>query len=198
MLVICDLMHCCLRYFIFEAYLFMNESYFAINGGILAKFHSLFNLICAIAKDLHDLISLNQGKLMTKRRCVNGRVTNVTDKYQACIDVCMQCTQACYECLRACMNEPDAAARKACMGILVECALICQQAVAYMSFDAQHSKDLCKLCANIVLYVHRNVLCLKMLIAKSVHKYAINALMSVERWPVFSMDGCPGVVLFAE
>lgn len=78
-----------------------------------------------------------------------GVVTNVTDKYQKCIDACNQCAQACYECLKACFNEPDAASRKACMSILLECARICELAVAYMSMDAQYAKDLCKLCAII-------------------------------------------------
>ena len=78
-----------------------------------------------------------------------GVVTNATDKYQTCIDACAKCTQACYECLKACFNEPDAATRKNCMSILLECALICQQALAYMSMDAQYSMDLCKLCATI-------------------------------------------------
>ena len=78
-----------------------------------------------------------------------GIVTTATDKYQTCLDACAKCLQACYECLKACMNEPDAAARKNCMSVLLECALICQQAVAYMSMDAQFAKDLCKLCANI-------------------------------------------------
>ncbi len=78
-----------------------------------------------------------------------GVVTNTTDKYQKCLDACAKCVQACYECLRACLNEPDMAARKNCISILMECALICQQAVAYMSMDAQYAKDLCKLCATI-------------------------------------------------
>ncbi|MDD2586691.1 MAG: four-helix bundle copper-binding protein [Syntrophomonadaceae bacterium] len=100
-----------------------------------------------------------------------GVVTNTTDKYQKCLDACAKCVQACYECFNACVNEPDAdvtknctcsqslilapaaipnaTARKNCMSILLECALICQQAVAYMSMDAQYAKDLCKLCATI-------------------------------------------------
>jgi len=78
-----------------------------------------------------------------------GVVTSNTDKYQKCIDACAKCAQACFECLKACLNEPDAAARKGCIGMLLECALICQQAVAYMSMDAQYAKDLCKLCATI-------------------------------------------------
>ena len=47
-----------------------------------------------------------------------GIVTTATDKYQTCLDACAKCLQACYECLKACMNEPDAAARKACMSVL--------------------------------------------------------------------------------
>lgn len=78
-----------------------------------------------------------------------GKVTNTTDKYQVCIDSCNVCAQACYECFKACLNEPDASARKACISMLMECAMICQQASASMSMDAQYAMDLCKLCATI-------------------------------------------------
>lgn len=37
-----------------------------------------------------------------------GVVTQVTNKYQKCIDACNKCAQACFECLNACFNEPDA------------------------------------------------------------------------------------------
>lgn len=78
-----------------------------------------------------------------------GVVTMATNKYQKCIDTCNRCAQACYECLKACLNEPDVQARRNCISMLLECATICNQASAFMAMDAQHSKELCKLCATI-------------------------------------------------
>ena len=78
-----------------------------------------------------------------------GIVTNTTDKYQKCIDACNRCAQACYECLKACLNEPDVQARKNCISMLSECACICKESSSFMSMDAMHAKDLCKLCATI-------------------------------------------------
>lgn len=76
-------------------------------------------------------------------------IVTTADKYQKCIDACNRCAQACYECMKMCLNEPDIQARKACIGMLMECACICKEAGAFMSMDAQHAKDLCKLCAAI-------------------------------------------------
>jgi len=76
-------------------------------------------------------------------------VTNTTVKYQKCIDSCTRCAQVCYECLKMCLNEPDVNARKNCIGMLMECSSICTQSAEFMSMDAQHSKDLCRLCATV-------------------------------------------------
>ena len=78
-----------------------------------------------------------------------GIVTNTTDKYQKCIDACNRCAQACHECVGACLNEPDVAARKKCIGTLMECACICKEASGFMAMDAQYAKDVCRLCAVI-------------------------------------------------
>jgi|GEM_PF-3825480 len=62
----------------------------------------------------------------------------------------LYCTcQACYECFNACLNEPDLNARKNCLSILVECAMMCQMSVAIMSMSGQFSKDHYELCAKI-------------------------------------------------
>jgi hypothetical protein len=76
-------------------------------------------------------------------------VTMETNKVQFCIDSCAKCTQACYECFNACLNEPDLNARKKCVGMLVECAMMCQMSVAMMSMNGQYSREHCQLCATI-------------------------------------------------
>jgi len=78
-----------------------------------------------------------------------GVVTNLTNKYQKCIDACVKCAQACDECTKLCLYEPDVQARKTCIATLVECARICSQSACFMSFDSQFSKDMCTLCAKV-------------------------------------------------
>lgn len=78
-----------------------------------------------------------------------GIVTNLTDKYQKCIDACKRCAQACDECFTLCLNEPDVQARKNCIGILIECVAVCNQAGCSMSRDSQFAKDICRLCATV-------------------------------------------------
>lgn len=78
-----------------------------------------------------------------------GVVTMATNKYQKCIDACNRCAQACYECLKACLNEPDAQARKGCIGMLMECAMLCKESSGFMAMDARFAKDLCRLCATV-------------------------------------------------
>lgn len=78
-----------------------------------------------------------------------GVVTKATNKIQSCIDACAKCTQACYECFHACLNEPDLSARKDCVSMLVECAMMCQMSVATMSMNGKYLNEHCALCAVI-------------------------------------------------
>lgn len=78
-----------------------------------------------------------------------GLFTMESTKHQACIDACSKCAQACYECFHACLNEPDLNARKNCVSMLVECAMMCQMSVSMMSMNGQYSMEHCSLCAKI-------------------------------------------------
>lgn len=78
-----------------------------------------------------------------------GVVTELTNKYQKCIDACNKCAQACEECHMLCMQNPDVQARINSMKLLMECAAICRQSSCFMSMDAQHSKNMCALCADV-------------------------------------------------
>lgn len=78
-----------------------------------------------------------------------GVVAPATNKMQFCIDACQKCEQACYECFNACLNEPDLNARKNCVSMLVECAMMCQMSVSMMSMNGKFSKAHCQLCAQI-------------------------------------------------
>lgn len=77
---------------------------------------------------------------------IMGIVNKATDKYQKCIDACNRCAQACIECMKMCVNETNVSARGKCIAKLNECACICKEASSFMSMDAQHAMDLCKLC----------------------------------------------------
>ncbi|MGE4486127.1 MAG: four-helix bundle copper-binding protein [Oscillospiraceae bacterium] len=78
-----------------------------------------------------------------------GMVSNLTTKYQKCIDACKKCGQACDECFTLCLSEPDVQARKSCISTLVDCAGICSLAGCTMARDSQFSKDVCSLCAAV-------------------------------------------------
>lgn len=47
------------------------------------------------------------------------------------------------------MLVPDVDVRKACVSMLVECAMMCQMSVSMMSMNGQYSKEHCALCAKI-------------------------------------------------
>lgn len=68
---------------------------------------------------------------------------------QSCIDACNKCAQACYECFHACLDEPDLNARKNCVSMLVECAMMCQMSTSSMSMNGQYAKEHCSLCAKV-------------------------------------------------
>ncbi len=78
-----------------------------------------------------------------------GIVTSKNNNMQACIDACTKCAQACYECFDACLNEPDLNARKNCVSMLVECAMMCQMSVATMSMGGHFSHEHCQICAKV-------------------------------------------------
>lgn len=78
-----------------------------------------------------------------------GMVTNITDKYQKCIDECNKCAQACEECMMLCLKEADVQKRGKCIAALVECAGICRLAACFLSMNSKHAMELCKLCATI-------------------------------------------------
>ncbi|MDF2942940.1 MAG: ferredoxin [Herbinix sp.] len=76
-------------------------------------------------------------------------LTMSAEKNLICIEACTKCAQACYKCFYACINEPDLNARKSCVSILIECAMMCQMSVSMMSMNGQFSKEHCALCARI-------------------------------------------------
>jgi hypothetical protein len=78
-----------------------------------------------------------------------GVVTELTNKYQKCIDACNKCAQACEECMTLCLRGNDVQSKVSSIALQIECAAICRQSSCFMSMDAQYAKNLCALCADI-------------------------------------------------
>ena len=69
--------------------------------------------------------------------------------YKACMDACQACVIACNTCAAACLKESDVQMMAACIAQDLECAQICELAVAAMARQSPHAPDICRLCAQI-------------------------------------------------
>jgi len=72
-----------------------------------------------------------------------------SEQYQACIDACNECAVACNHCASACLKEDDVKMMAGCIALDMDCAAICQLAVAVMARDSQFAREVCALCATI-------------------------------------------------
>jgi len=50
-----------------------------------------------------------------------------------------------------CLSEADVSARKNCISSLNECACLCKEAASFMSMDAKHAMEVCKLCGTMCM-----------------------------------------------
>ncbi|WP_336296901.1 four-helix bundle copper-binding protein [Clostridium aestuarii] len=71
------------------------------------------------------------------------------EKYQKCIDICLECAQVCEFCATSCLNEPDPKTMARCIKLDRDCADICVLSAQFMARDSEFSKVICSLCANI-------------------------------------------------
>ena len=69
--------------------------------------------------------------------------------YKACMDACQACIIACNTCAAACLKETDVQMMAACIAQDLECAQVCELAVASMARQSPHVSDICRLCAQI-------------------------------------------------
>jgi hypothetical protein len=69
--------------------------------------------------------------------------------YKNCIDACQQCVALCNYCSSMDLKEKDVAMMSRCIQLNMECAAICTAAIQFMSLGSEHSKELCRLCAQI-------------------------------------------------
>lgn len=63
-----------------------------------------------------------------------------------CLNACQACMVACLQCAAACLKEDNNSAMMQCILHDLECADICQLAIAAMARGDMHIKDICILC----------------------------------------------------
>jgi hypothetical protein len=71
------------------------------------------------------------------------------EDYQDCIAACHACVVACNHCAACCLQEPGVAQMVRCIALDMDCAQICQMAVAFMAGGSEHTPAVCRLCADI-------------------------------------------------
>src|SRR5204863_5070823 len=54
------------------------------------------------------------------------------ERFQSCIDACVQCAEACEHCADACLHEEDVTALADCVRLDRDCAEVCWLAAAFM------------------------------------------------------------------
>ncbi|MGE3433507.1 MAG: four-helix bundle copper-binding protein [Ramlibacter sp.] len=70
-------------------------------------------------------------------------------KHLSCIEACHACAVACNHCASSCLQEQDVKMMARCIAVDMDCAAICQLAVAAMARGSEHAKAICGLCADI-------------------------------------------------
>jgi hypothetical protein len=71
------------------------------------------------------------------------------EKWQSCIDACMQCAESCEYCATCDLREQDVKNMVSCVQINRACASVCWTSAQLMSIDSEFSKQFCSLCADI-------------------------------------------------
>ena len=66
---------------------------------------------------------------------------------EACLQACNECAVACLRCATACLQEADPKPMARCIALDLECAAICQLAVASIARGGEHMQAICSLCA---------------------------------------------------
>src|SRR5687768_7316085 len=65
------------------------------------------------------------------------------------IETLSACASACYHCATACLDEPDVNVMKACIRLDLDCAQICQTAIAFVCRGSDHARHVLKECEEI-------------------------------------------------
>ena len=71
------------------------------------------------------------------------------ERFQSCIDACLECATECDHCATECLHEKDIAKMARCIEIDRECAQACYAAARLMGIGGQHAAAFCNACAEI-------------------------------------------------
>jgi hypothetical protein len=81
----------------------------------------------------------------TQKRSRRIRMSH--EKFQSCIDACLDCAQACEQCADACLGEKDVAKMAECIRTDRDCASMCWTTATLMNRNSQFSAQACELLA---------------------------------------------------
>ena len=76
-------------------------------------------------------------------------MTGSYEKWQACIEACLQCAAVCNHCASSCTQEDDVKMMARCIQLDMECAAICYSAAQLMSLGSSRAEEVCRICAQI-------------------------------------------------
>lgn len=71
------------------------------------------------------------------------------ERFQSCIDACLECATECDHCATECLREKDVTNMVRCIELNRECAEACYAAARLMGFGGQHATAFCGACAEI-------------------------------------------------
>lgn len=70
-------------------------------------------------------------------------------KFQSCIDACLECAVECQHCATECLKESDVKMMLKCIELERQCTIVCSAAAELMSVGGSHAAHLCTECAEI-------------------------------------------------
>lgn len=71
------------------------------------------------------------------------------ERYQSCINACLECAAECDHCATECLHEKDVAKMTRCIELDRECAQACYGAARLMGIGGEHAAAFCAACAEI-------------------------------------------------
>lgn len=71
------------------------------------------------------------------------------ERFQQCIDACLECAVECEHCATACLSEQDVKMMARCIMLDRECAAICFTSAKIMGMGGEHASEVCRVCADI-------------------------------------------------
>ncbi|HEX8038623.1 MAG TPA: four-helix bundle copper-binding protein [Chryseosolibacter sp.] len=71
------------------------------------------------------------------------------ERFQTCIDACLQCAAECDHCASECLREDDVTMMARCIELDRECAQACYASARLMGIGGEHAAAFCAACAEI-------------------------------------------------